>query len=60
MLQTWLHLPPKTGRHVFITDRLSNPERPGPKNQAAADCMGNSIQAWLTFYFPYLRNLEAS
>jgi hypothetical protein len=41
-----------TYRKVFVTDRLENPDRPGPSNEGAALIMGNSEKQWQASYWP--------
>jgi hypothetical protein len=42
-------------RKVFVTDRLENPEQPGPDNEGAALVMGNSVRQWHQSYWPTRR-----
>ena len=42
--------PPRRLRHIFVTDRLENPEMPGPADEHAAVVMGNSVKAWRKHY----------
>jgi hypothetical protein len=46
------YLPINTYRKVFVTDRLENPDRPGPSNEGAAIIMGNSVRQWQATYWP--------
>ena len=52
LLQGWYNMCPKRTRHIFITDRLTNADVPGPENQAAALAMGNTEKQWHRTYFP--------
>jgi len=47
---TWHHL-----RHMFSTDRLENPDIPGPSNQGAAMLMNNTEKQWKQHYTPNVR-----
>jgi hypothetical protein len=38
-------------RSVFVTDRMEDPDRPGPSNEGAATIMGNSVRQWGASYF---------
>jgi hypothetical protein len=38
-------------RSVFVTDRLEDPDRPGPDNEGAATIMGNSVAQWEASYY---------
>lgn len=46
------YLPINTYRKVFVSDRLENPDRPGPSNEGAAIIMGNSVRQWHASYWP--------
>jgi hypothetical protein len=37
-------------RSIFVTDRLQNPDTPGPSNEGAAIIMGNSVPTWEASY----------
>jgi len=39
-------------RTVFVEDRLSRPDRPGPDNDGAAMVMGNTVRQWHQSYWP--------
>ena len=42
--------PPRRLRHIFVTDRMENPDVPGPADEHAAVVMGNSVKAWRKHY----------
>lgn len=44
------NFPPRRLRHIFVTDRLENPDMPGPDDEHAAVVMGNSVKAWRKHY----------
>ncbi|KAL6745304.1 hypothetical protein V8C86DRAFT_2446352 [Haematococcus lacustris] len=46
----WPFVPFHELRNVFITDRLDNPDMPGPSIQAAAQAMLNSPAQWAASY----------
>lgn len=37
-------------RNVFVSDRMDNPDIPGPSNEGAAIIMGNSVSTWKGAY----------
>jgi hypothetical protein len=45
-------------RSVFVTDRMENPERPGPSNEGASIIMGNSVRQWHASYWPTKRQTQ--
>lgn len=48
-------LPFNDYRKVFVTDRMEQPDRPGPNNDGAATIMGNSVRQWHESYWPNKR-----
>jgi hypothetical protein len=46
-------------RSVFVSDRLENPDRPGPCNEGAATIMGNSVKQWEASYYKNKRIKQA-
>ena len=53
------HLPYHSMRHVFATDRLLNPDIPGPSNEGAAMLMNNTVGQWRASYAPNARQATA-
>ena len=52
---TWHHL-----RHMFSTDRLQNPDIPGPSHEGAAMLMNNTPKQWKQHYTPNMRVATAA
>jgi hypothetical protein len=61
----FLHLAPykritlQDYRSVFVSDRMENPEVPGPSNEGAAVIMGNSVRTWEATYWKNKRMRQA-
>lgn len=47
-------------RHMFASDRLLNPDIPGPSNEAAAMLMNNTPKQWKKVYAPNARIATAA
>jgi hypothetical protein len=46
-------------RSVFVSDRLEDPDRPGPEHAGAATIMGNSLPQWEASYYKNKRIKQA-
>jgi hypothetical protein len=42
----------------MVTDRMENPDRPGPSNEGAALIMGNSVPTWESVYWKRRRQVQ--
>lgn len=47
-------------RDVFVSDRMDNPDIPGPSNEGAAIIMGNSVPTWEASYWKNKRVKQAT
>ncbi len=51
--------PPRRLRFIFFSDRMENPDVPGPSNDGAAAAAANSFSAWTRYYAKHYKGMRA-
>ena len=57
---TSFSFPPSRLRHIFVEERLTFQDMPGPSHEAAAHAMGNSVETWVKHYHTTYSSMAAS
>lgn len=51
--------PPRRLRFIFFSDRMENPDVPGPSNEGAAAASANNVAAWTRYYVKHYKGMRA-